>query len=104
MIRWLVKHASVVLLLVLSVTVFGIVSYIGLPREAAPDVKIPVVLVSTPYIGVSPSDIESLVTIPIENELAGVNDLKKMSSTSTTLLPIYIQPINLFMRYLVIST
>jgi len=82
MIRWLVKHASVVLLLVLSVTVFGLVSYIGLPREAAPDVKIPVVLVSTPYIGVSPSDIESLVTIPIENELAGVKDLKKMSSTS----------------------
>jgi multidrug efflux pump subunit AcrB len=71
-----------VLLLVLSVTVFGMVSYIGLPREAAPDVKIPVVLVSTPYIGVSPSDIESLVTIPIENELAGVSDLKKMSSTS----------------------
>ncbi len=82
MIRWLVQHASVVLLLVLSVTVFGMVSYIGLPREAAPDVKIPVVLVSTPYIGVSPSDIESLVTIPIENELAGVKDLKKMSSTS----------------------
>ena len=82
MIRWLVRHAPVVLLMVLSITVFGMVSYVGLPREAAPDVKIPVVLVSTPYIGVSPSDIESLVTIPIENELAGVKDLKKMSSTS----------------------
>ena len=82
MIRWLVRHAPMVMLLISSVFVFGLVSYIGLPREAAPDVKIPVVLVTTPYIGVSPSDVESLVTIPIENELAGVKDLEKMSSTS----------------------
>ncbi len=82
MIRWLVGHAPMVLLLIVSVFLYGLVSYFGLPREAAPDVKIPVVLISTPYIGVSPSDIESLVTIPIENELAGVKDLKKMSSTS----------------------
>jgi len=82
MIRWLVRHAPMVMLLISSVFLFGLASYIGLPREAAPDVKIPVVLVTTPYIGVSPSDVESLVTIPIENELAGVKDLEKMSSTS----------------------
>ena len=82
MIRWLVRHAPMVLLLVSSVLVFGLVSYLSLPREAAPDVKIPVVLVTTPYVGVSPSDVESLVTIPIENELAGVKDLQKLSSTS----------------------
>ncbi len=82
MIRFVVKHAPLVMLLVGVTFVFGLVSYIGLPREASPDVKIPVVMVTTPYIGVSPADIESLVTIPIENELAGVKDVKKMSSTS----------------------
>lgn len=82
MIAWLVRHAPTVVLFIFCVTVFGTISYITLPREAAPDVKIPVVLVSTPYIGVAPADIESLVTIPIENELAGVKDIKKMSSTS----------------------
>ncbi len=82
MIRWLVKHAPTVWLLVLSVVAFGSLAYATLPREAAPDIKIPVVLVSTPYIGVSPADIESLVTIPIENELAGIKDIKKLSSTS----------------------
>ena len=63
--------------------VFGAYTYFGyLPREASPDVKIPVVMVSTPYVGVAPKDIESLVTNPLENELAGVKDLKKMSSSS----------------------
>jgi multidrug efflux pump subunit AcrB/outer membrane protein TolC len=82
MIRWLVRHAPSVVLLILCVVSFGALSYATLPREASPDVKIPVVLVTTPYIGVAPADIESLVTIPIENELAGVKDVKKMSSTS----------------------
>jgi multidrug efflux pump subunit AcrB/outer membrane protein TolC len=82
MIRFVVKHSPLVMLLIGVIVSFGMVSYIGLPREASPDVKIPVVMVTTPYIGVSPEDVESLVTIPIENELAGVKDLKKLSSTS----------------------
>ena len=57
---------AVVALLTFAVALFGFVSYMSLPREASPDVKIPMVLVSTPYIGVSPADVESLVTIPIE--------------------------------------
>lgn len=82
MIRFVVRNAPLMLLLMTVIIGFGTVSYVGLPREASPDVKIPVVLVSTPYIGVSPEDVESLVTIPIENELAGVKDIKKLSSTS----------------------
>src|SRR5690606_33432640 len=54
----------------------------GLPREAAPDVKIPFVTITTPYPGVSPKDIETLVTIPLENELAGIKDIKAITSTS----------------------
>lgn len=34
-------------------------------------------MVSTPYIGVSPADIENLVTIPLENELAGLTDINE---------------------------
>jgi multidrug efflux pump len=82
MIRFFVRNAATVLLLSISVLVFGWMSYRDLPRESFPDVEIPVVLVSTPYIGVSPEDIEALVTFPLESELAGTPDLKKMSSTS----------------------
>ena len=82
MIAYLVRHRAPVILVVICIFLFGLWTYIDLPRESFPDVDIPVVMVTTPYVGVAPEDIESLITIPIENELTGVKDLKKMSSTS----------------------
>ncbi|MFW6050142.1 MAG: efflux RND transporter permease subunit [Myxococcota bacterium] len=82
MIEWLVRRRATVATAVLSVFVFGAFTYGSLPREASPDVDVPFVMVTTPYLGVSPEDVESLVTIPIENELTGIKDLKEMRSTS----------------------
>lgn len=82
MFKAILDKASVVFLLTVCLFAFGVASYLSLPRESSPDVQIPVVLVTTPYLGVSPEDIESLVTVPLENELAGLKDLKKMRSTS----------------------
>ena len=67
---------------VLIIAIFGAVSYITLPREAAPDLKIPVVLVVVPYPGVSPVDIETLVTNELEKELKDLKGVKVMRSTS----------------------
>ncbi|MEM7158370.1 MAG: efflux RND transporter permease subunit [Myxococcota bacterium] len=78
----LLRRGATVGLVAVCLFFFGLITYFSLPREASPDVKIPMVMVTTPYVGVSPEDIESLVTIPLENELAGLKDLKKMSSTS----------------------
>lgn len=82
MIRWLVHHSTTVLIAVICVTMFGTLSYVTLPRESTPDITIPVVLISTPYVGVSPEDVEGLVTIPLERELASLQDVKKLASTS----------------------
>lgn len=82
MIHFIVKHRAPVLLLALCTFIMGLVSYVTLPRENNPDVKIPIVMVNTPYVGVSPEDVEGLVTIPIENEVAGVKDLKTLTSSS----------------------
>ena len=82
MIEGFVKRSTVVLLISFFVLLFGVVTYVTLPREAAPDVHVPFVIAATPYPGVSPEDIETLVTNPIERELAGLKKLKKMSSTS----------------------
>ena len=81
MIRWLVEHATTVVLAVMAIALFGALSYITLPRESSPDITIPVVLVTTPYPGVSPADVEGLISIPMERELAGLQDVKKLSST-----------------------
>jgi len=82
MIARIVNSSTTVLLAAFCIFVFGLQSYLGMPRESAPDIPIPVVMVTTPYIGVAPVDIEGLITIPLENELGSVQDVKAMRSTS----------------------
>ncbi len=64
------------------VGLMGLISYINLPKESAPEVVIPIAFVSTPYFGVAPSDIETQVTQPIETELKGLSGVKKITSQS----------------------
>ncbi|MCP4445358.1 MAG: efflux RND transporter permease subunit [Myxococcales bacterium] len=82
MIEGLVKRSATVLLISFCALLFGFGAYKSLPREAAPDVKVPFVMVATPYVGVSSEDIETLITEPLEAELAGLKGLKKLSSVS----------------------
>ncbi len=81
-IRWLVDHSTTVYIAALCTFLFGVLAWVTLPRESAPDIAIPVVIVSTPYQGVSPADIENLVSTPVENEIASLKGIKKLSSTS----------------------
>ena len=78
-----IKNRATVVVLTALIVITGVYSYIVLPREAAPDVPIPFVIVTTAYEGVSPQDIESSVTIKIENELSGLKGLKKITSSSS---------------------
>jgi multidrug efflux pump len=54
-----------------------------MPRENFPDVKIPVVIVTSIMVGANPTDVEISVTLPLESELEGIEGLKKMKSTSS---------------------
>jgi len=81
-IRWLVDHSTTVFIAAMAVFVFGVLAWVTLPRESSPDITIPVVIVSTPYVGVSPADVENLVSVPIENELASLRGIEKLTSTS----------------------
>ena len=65
------------------ILILGLKSYLGLPRESSPDVKIPFVMVMAPYAGTSPEDMENLVTRKLEQQLKGVEDLKEMTSSSS---------------------
>jgi multidrug efflux pump len=77
-----IQNRTTVFVLILLIVIAGASSYITTPREAAPDVPIPKVLITTPYQGVSPEDMETSVTIKIEKELAGLKGLKELTSTS----------------------
>jgi len=78
-----IRQRISVMVLSVIVIVWGLYSYLALPREAAPDITIPNVFVSTSYRGVSPADIEKSITIPIEKKLKGLENVKKIQSVSS---------------------
>lgn len=77
-----VDNKVVVYIMMVLIIIIGAFSYASLPRESAPSIQIPYVFVSTVYVGVSPQDIESLVTQEIEKEVKGIKDVKKITSVS----------------------
>ena len=64
------------------VTTAGLVFYRSIPKESFPEIEIPSIVVNTIYPGVSPSDIESLVTRKIEEELNTISGIRELTSTS----------------------
>ncbi len=78
-----VKNSTTVFVLSVLFIIFGVYCYQALPRESEPDITIPIVFVSTEYKGVSPTDMETAITIEIEKKLKGIKGLKKLSSVSS---------------------
>ena len=77
-----IGHRTTVLVLIVLIVVAGTMSYRSLPRESNPEIEIPMVIVTTPYEGASPSDVESLITRPLERELTNITEIKELRSTS----------------------
>ena len=77
------KRPGAVILALLLIFFSGINAFLSIPKEASPDVEIPVAYVSVAYEGISPSDAEKLLTKPLEKQLKTVAGLKKMTSAAT---------------------
>ena len=77
-----IRHRITVYVFVSVLILFGGSAYISLPKGAAPDITIPVIVVSTLYIGAPPQDVEDLITRRIEKELQGLENVKEIRSSS----------------------
>lgn len=78
-----IKNRTVIIVLTAILVVAGTYSYSSIPKESNPSIEIPIFIVNTVYPGISPSDMESLITQPIERELQGINGVKEIVSTTT---------------------
>ncbi|MDH5197182.1 MAG: efflux RND transporter permease subunit, partial [Gemmatimonadota bacterium] len=78
-----VDHPTMILVLTAIIFVMGLSAYIGIPKEASPEVVVPNIIVNTIYPGVAPKDIETLVTRPLEEDLNTIGDAKEITSVST---------------------
>lgn len=79
---WAIDNRTSIYIITIIITLVGILSYIGLPKEQFPEVKFPNILITTVYPGTSPTDIENLVTKQIEKQIKSVTGVKKMTSNS----------------------
>ncbi|MDX2191142.1 MAG: efflux RND transporter permease subunit [Bacteroidota bacterium] len=79
---WSVNNKTAIYIMTFFFTLFGIISYINLPKASYPDIVIPTIFVSTIYPGTSPVDIENLVTRKLEKQIKSLNGVKKVSSNS----------------------
>ncbi len=77
-----VVNFRLVLLLIISIVVLGIASFVQVPRRLNPELNIPIVTVVTALPGGSPSDVESLITIPIEDKIKNIKGIDTMNSAS----------------------
>lgn len=77
-----IEHRTSVMVLFAIIVLGGVNAYRAIPRESFPEIEIPMIAVNTIYPGVSPADMESLITRPLEDEISTISDIKEMTSTS----------------------
>ncbi|PXX99875.1 efflux RND transporter permease subunit [Halomonas sp. LBP4] len=71
------------LLLLVALLLAGLAAWQAVPKEANPDVPIPLIYVSMTLEGVSPEDGERLLIRPMEQELRGIEGVRKVTSQSS---------------------
>ncbi len=81
--RFAVNKPVLVNILMITVLTLGILSLVRLPQEQFAEVPFFWVNVIVPFPGVGAEDLESSVTIPVENAFQGMDKLKKISSTTS---------------------
>jgi HAE1 family hydrophobic/amphiphilic exporter-1 len=77
-----VDHPVPITIIVAVVVVFGILSVTSLAQAMFPDFGRPTVNIAVTYPGASPEEMEQDVTAVLEEELAKLSDVKKISSRS----------------------
>jgi multidrug efflux pump len=82
LIDYAISHARLTIATLIFLLVAGFVSYRTIPKEAEPDVKIPIIYTQLTQRGISPEDSERLLLRPVETQLKSVGNVKEMRSTA----------------------
>ena len=78
------KYRFIVLAIAAALTLIGLDEMRDMPIDVFPEFAPPIVEIQTPCLGLSPAEVEGLVTIPIEQALAGIPQLDILRSKSVT--------------------
>jgi len=88
MFRWIVKsslrYRFLVVAIAATLMLIGLDQMRHMPVDVFPEFAPPIVEIQTPCLGLSPTEVEALVTIPMEQALAGVPSIDILRSKSVT--------------------
>ena len=88
MFRWFVRsslrYRFIVLAMAAALMLVGADQMRDMRMDVFPEFAPPIVEIQTPCLGLSPTEVEALVTIPMEQALAGLPDLDILRSKSVT--------------------
>src|SRR5881227_819295 len=77
-----ISHARLTIAALAFLLLAGLVAYVTIPKEAEPDVKIPIIYTLLSQRGISPEDAERLLIKPVETKLKSVSNVKEMRATA----------------------
>lgn len=80
---WAIKRPLFPIVIFVGLVVTGVMAFSRLPINGMPNVNIPVVNVSVFLPGASPTEIESQITLRVETALAGIGNIKHITSSVT---------------------
>ena len=79
---WAIDNRTAVYLITIFITLAGLFTYLSLPKEQFPEIKIPQIIVQTFFPGTSPENMENLVTKHLEKQMKNLTGIKKVTSNS----------------------
>jgi len=77
-----ISHARLTLALLAFLLIAGLSAYVSIPKEAEPDVRVPIIYVQLTQRGISPEDAERLLLRPVETQMKSVANVKEMRATA----------------------
>jgi len=80
---WAIRNPVPVVVLFIALTLAGMISYGNLPVKLFPNVQFPMVSVTVTQSGAAPGEMETQITRPVEDALAGIPNVNNIYSTVT---------------------
>ncbi|MBW1825187.1 MAG: efflux RND transporter permease subunit [Deltaproteobacteria bacterium] len=81
--RFSIQQPVLVNLFMIFIIIAGLFAFNSISKEEFPEISLNAVTIITTYPGVSPEEIEELITKPIEEEVANVDDIDNITSFSS---------------------
>src|SRR3712207_2686780 len=82
LIDYAISHARLTLATLVFLLIAGFSAYRTIPKEAEPDVQVPIIYVNVTQRGISPEDSERLILRPLETQLKSVANIKELRSSA----------------------